>query len=163
MAHGLNNSGQDADEGFLNALIKMLESDRDKPVFDELDLFFKEDPIMRPFPLVPDPNQLSIPSEPTVRGSFTDRLPKKSAFSMAQFYSNRRTGRIGDEIVLGEMLKQLDSLPAFASKNTEGAVSIPGSDISTFFGTEMLASQRGIDIGNLRRIHNKSGLLGRDI
>ena len=148
MAHGLNNSGQDADEGFLNALIKMLESDRDKPVFDELDLMFKGDPIMRPFPIVPDPNQLSIPSEPVVRGDFKDRINKGrfgTAFSFAKLSSETATLDIGADIVLRNLLNQLDSLPSIRSKDDK--FTFPGLDIMKFFESEADPTELDLTIG----------------
>ena len=159
MSHDL-----DADEGFLNSLIEMLESDRSSSVFDELDLFFKEDPIMRPFPLVPDPNQLSIPSEPVVRGTFMDRVDqsrKGTASSFAKLSSEAATMDIGNSIVLSSILKQLDFLPSVRSENNE--FSFPEIDITRFFDNEVTVSRGDIKLGNLRRMLKKAGFLDSEI
>ena len=89
-------------------------------------------PLASPMPFqelqIPDPNQLSIPSEPRVRGNFTDRLEQqkkgKSSSSLASILSGIRTTEKGADIVLRNILRNLN-LPA---ELYEG-LSIPTLDI----------------------------------
>ncbi len=102
--------------------------------------------------LVPDPNQLSIPSEPIVRGDFTSRVPPTGSdeFSMAQFFANERTSEIGDEIVLSAILKQLESLPS-ATRNFSAESTFPGIDVFDFNLNERnVISRKNLDIGKNR-------------
>ena len=83
---------------------------------------------------IPDPKQLSIPSEPRVRGSFAERVTKtftnKNRDTLASILADRATKDIGNAIVLSQILKQLESLPAAPSPNLN--LSLPGFDILDF-------------------------------
>jgi len=74
--------------------------------------------------LVPDPNQVSIPSEP-----FDDPVVKnpEGVFSGPQFFSNQATEGMADRFVLQNLLKQFESIPSVRGGNDE--FTFPGIDI----------------------------------
>lgn len=77
-------------------------------------------------PTIPDPNQLSIPSEPVVRGTFADRLPHTEQ-TVEGFMVGERMKNKGSEIVLNSILKQLESFPSL--RGPEDEFTLPGLDI----------------------------------
>ncbi len=118
--------GQGKDDGSLVELIDMLNenmADRSIPVEDIDDFISRH---------VPDPNQLSIPSEPFDRRDFSQKLPKASPFSMGQFTANSETLSMGADIVLGSILEQLN-LPSTAHATTMGTFTSRELDIADFF------------------------------
>ena len=114
--------------------------------------------VNEPFtPVVPDPNQLSIPSEEVIRGSFSSRLKNnrpENVFSMAQFSADRATEQIGTDITLSSVLEQLD-LPANLSER--GGFSFPVFDIADFFDSfEPSISELDLKKGQRRDIFGLS-------
>ena len=102
-------------------------------------------------PIIPDPNQLSIPSEPTVRGDFTSRLPRFRN-TIEGFMVDRKTKEKGNEIVLNSILKQLKSFPSLRSE--EDRFAHPGLDIffSEIFNSEdFVTNQKDQGLKRLER------------
>ncbi len=77
-------------------------------------------------PIIPDPNQLSIPSEPVVRGTFADRLPHPTQTGEA-FRVEQSAKAKGNKIVLNSILEQIESLPSLRGEDDDFA--FPGLDI----------------------------------
>ncbi len=103
------------------------------------------DPLSSPMPMremqIPDPNQLSIPSEPFPRGSFGERM---SAMVKREAGGNIRMdqGLIdkGTDITLSSILNQLSGLTNFSNL-------APNLDIFAFFGPREADIREGdIDI-----------------
>ncbi len=111
------------------------------------------DPAPVPFPVIPDPNQLSIPSEPVVRGNFASRLPRGNMGVLA----DRDQAKIGGRIALQSLLSQLPtgSLPSL--RGPENTNTFPDIDImfSNLFG--------GPDTGNPRDLTNSGQLRYREL
>ncbi len=84
---------KDGDEGFLVELIDMLNADH---------------------------ANRSIPSEgPFPEESFTDRMPSEfGAFTEEGFNVQRQTLDIGNKIVMGNLLKQFNSIPSATANST---------------------------------------------
>ncbi len=103
---------------------------------------------------IPDPNQLSIPSESVVRDDFTTRMEKliksKRNLTLPGILAGIETTNIGTEIVLSQILKQLNALPAENFGDAERNMFLPSLDIMKFFPKEDVVSKLDIILGRLR-------------
>lgn len=105
-------------------------------------------------PEIPDPNQLSIPSELVVRGDFTDRIIKlirsKRNLTLPGTLANIETELKGDEIVLNQILKQFNAMQAENFGKGGRNLFVPGIDISRFFRETDNASRLDLALGSIR-------------
>ncbi len=102
------------------------------------------DPLSSPMPMremqIPDPNQLSIPSEPVVRGSFTKRMNSMAKKQLDNLEFDQGMIDKGTDITLSSILDQLLGLTDFSNLSSN-------LDIFAFFGPEAADIREGdIDV-----------------
>ncbi len=112
-----------------------------------------------PFPVIPDPNQLSIPSEPVVRGDFTSRLPSGNLGVLADLDQ----AEIGARITLKSLLSQLPTGSFPSLRGPKDSRSFADIDImfSNLFGGPN--NRDKVTAGDLSYRELIDSLVGREI
>lgn len=149
------------ERGFVDELVDMLVANPFRSEEDDIGEFLRDEET--PFNVgafIDTLGRETISSEPRVTGDFTERLPKGSEFSMAQFFAEAETTNIGDDIVLSSILKQLN-LPSASMQTSSGAHVFPGIDIVDFVDPTMSISRLDLAHGQVRK--ERSNLFNQGI
>lgn len=152
------------DRGFVDELVELLVNQPYRLPENDVGEFQRD--AGTPFDLtafINTPGRETRESEEQIEGDFTTRLPRpNNVFSLAQHFANEETTNIGNDIVLSSILEQLN-LPSASAGFSDGESNFAEIDIIEFVDPGMGISKTDIQVGNLRKKHNDSGLLGRGI